>query len=202
MKRLRNKSDGYHTWTEDEIEAFDKRWPLGTQERLAKDMLLFTGQRRGDVRLMGPQHVRAGAVKVRQQKTGAHLDIALHHELTASIEARPTNHLAYITTPAGEPYTAAGFGNWFGDTCRKAGLKDCSAHGLRKAAARRLAEAGCTANEIVAVTGHSTPKEVARYTKAADQKRMAGAAISKIGGTQSEQKLSNPEHRLDNSGSK
>lgn len=202
VKPLKNKTDGFHTWTEEEIEAFDKRWPLGTQERLAKDLLLYTGQRRSDVRLMGPQHIRGGVVSVRQQKTGAYLEIAVHPALDASLNARPTNHLAYITTPAGEPYTEAGFGNWFGEAARKAGLKNCSAHGLRKAAARRLAEAGCTANEIAAVTGHTTLKEVARYTRAADQRRLAGAAIRKIGGTQGEQNLSNPENRLDKAGVK
>lgn len=202
VKPLKNKTDGFHTWTEDEIEAFDNRWPLGTPERLAKDLLLYTGQRRSDVRLMGPQHVRGGVVSVRQQKTGAYLEIALHAALKASIEARDRNHLAFITTPGGEPYTEAGFGNWFGDCARKAGLTSCSAHGLRKAAARRLAEAGCTANEIAAVTGHTTLKEVARYTRAADQRTLARAAIGKIGGTQSEQKPSNLENRLDKNGVK
>lgn len=202
VRPLKNRTDGFHTWTEEEIARFDERWPLGTLERLAKDLLLYTGQRRGDVRLMGPQHIRAGLVRVRQQKTGAELEIALHDALRGSIDARPTKHLAFITTAAGEPYSEAGFGNWFGDAARKAGLKSCSAHGLRKAAARRLAEAGCTTKEIAAVTGHKTLKEVERYTIAADQKRLAQAAIAKIGGTQSEQNLSNLENRLDKTGGK
>jgi hypothetical protein len=45
-----------------------------------------------------------------------------------------------------------------------------SAHGLRKATCRRLAEAGCSANEIAAISGHTSLREVERYTKAADQK--------------------------------
>jgi len=56
----------------------------------------------------------------------------------------------------------------------------CSAHGLRKAAAARLAEAGATELEIRAVTGHQTSHEVNRYTKAANQKRMAEAGMSKL----------------------
>jgi integrase len=63
-----------------------------------------------------------------------------------------------------------------------AGLPErCVAHGLRKAAARRLAEAGCSANEIAAVTGHASLEEVTRYTKAADQKRLARSAIRRLG---------------------
>jgi integrase len=55
-----------------------------------------------------------------------------------------------------------------------------SAHGLRKAMCRRLAEAGCSANQIAAISGHATLREVGRYTKAADQRRMAKAAMSAI----------------------
>lgn len=201
VKPLRYRTDGIHTWTEDEIAAFDLRWPLGTPERLAKDLLLYTAQRSSDVREMGLQHVKNGVVKVRQQKTGAWLEIPLHTALRASLAARPSNQLTFIQTQFGKPYTAAGFGNWFSDAARKAGLPTgVSAHGLRKAAARRLAEAGCTASEIAAVTGHTTLKEVSRYTRAADQASMASSAIAKIGGTQREQKLSNPENGLDKTG--
>src|SRR5207247_11179099 len=64
------------------------------------------------------------------------------------------------------------------DRCNEAGLPHCSAHGLRKAAARVLAEAGCTAHEIGAITGHSSLAELVRYTKAADQRRLAEAAMA------------------------
>ena len=67
-------------------------------------------------------------------------------------------------------------------------LSHCCPHGLRKAAARRLAEAGCSTHQIRAITGHATLKEVERYTKAADQKRLAEQAIEKLKGTQTEQK--------------
>lgn len=192
VKPLRYKTDGFHTWTEDEISTFDARWPLGTQERLAKDLLLYTAQRSSDVRVMGAQHVKAGVVKVRQQKTGTTLEIRLHTALRASLDARQVHQLTFITTPTGEPYTAAGFGNWFSDAARKAGLPvGVSAHGLRKAAARRLAEAGCTASEIAAITGHRTLKEVSRYTQAADQRTLANAAMKKVGGTEDEHNVSN-----------
>ena len=60
-------------------------------------------------------------------------------------------------------------------------MPNCSAHGLRKAAARRLAEAGCTAHEIGAITGHISLSELVRYTRAADQRRLAEAALAKTG---------------------
>lgn len=74
----------------------------------------------------------------------------------------------------------AGFGNWFRDACDDAGLKNRSAHGLRKAAARRLAEAACTTKQIAAITGHKTLSEVERYTASADQERMAREAIIRL----------------------
>lgn len=199
IRRLKDATDGWHTWTEDEISQFDARWPLGTKERLAKDLLLFTAQRSGDVRRMGLQHVRCGYVSVRQEKTTSFLEIKLHPMLRASIEAYPAAHLTFLTTQYGEPFTPGGFGNWFRDAVRAAGLPfGVSAHGLRKAAARRLAEAGATAHQIMAVTGHKTLKEVERYTKAAAQRGLAEQAIDLITGTEPEQILSNLQAELDN----
>jgi integrase len=84
-----------------------------------------------------------------------------------------------VTTRRGGPFQGAAFSRWFREQCDAAGLPHCSAHGLRKAAARRLAEAGCTAHEIGAITGHASLTELVRYTKAADQRRLAEAAMTK-----------------------
>ena len=85
-----------------------------------------------------------------------------------------------LVTRFGKPYTAPGFGNWFRELCDEAGCFDISAHGGRKATARRLAEMGCSANQIASITGHATLTEVQRYTKAADRKRMAREAMAKL----------------------
>ena len=107
--------------------------------------------------------------------------IPVHPELAVVLEATPSDHLTFLTTAKGKPFSAAGFTNWFRDMCNEAGLpKGTSAHGLRKAACRRLAEAGCSANVIAAISGHATLREVQRYTAAADQARMARAAIDKM----------------------
>lgn len=198
VKPLRYKSDGFHSWTDDEIARFQARWPVGTRERLAFDLLLYTGQRSGDVRRMGRQHVQGDQITVRQEKTGAELEVPILPALARSITAAPPGGLTFILTQQGAPFTAKGFGNWFSAAAQAAGLaKGCSAHGLRKAAARRLAEAGCSAHEIMAITGHRTLKEVDRYTRAAAQRGLAGSAMAKVAGTDGEQKLSNPSHGLD-----
>jgi integrase len=94
--------------------------------------------------------------------------------------ATPTEHLTFLVTEFGKPFTAAGFGNWFRERCNEAGLPHCSAHGLRKAACRRLAEAGCSAKQIAAISGHQTLREVERYTRAADQKKLASQALAQM----------------------
>jgi len=135
---------------------------------------------------MGRQHVRDGAMSVRQQKTGRSLEIPVHPALQAILEATPSNHLTFLTTQAGKPFSPAGFTNWFRDMCNEAGLpRGTSAHGLRKAACRRLAEAGCSANLIAAVSGHRSLREVQRYTEAVDQARMARSAMEKVTRTSS-----------------
>ena len=141
---------------------------IGSRARLAFALLLYTGQRRSDVVRMGRQHIRDEALQVRQLKTGAELSVPVHPALAAIIAETGANNLTFLVTDQGKPYSAAGFGNWFRDQCRAVGLHGCSAHGLRKAAARRLAEAGCTAHEIAAITGHASLREIARYTKAVD----------------------------------
>jgi integrase len=180
VRGIKNRTDGFHTWTEEEIAAFEARHPIGSKARLALALLLYTAQRRSDVVRMGRQHIRDGIVHVRQQKTGTMLAIPLHPTLATIIEATPSDHLTFLTTSFGKPFSSNGFGNWFRDRCNEAGLLQCSAHGLRKAACRRLAEAGCSANVIAAISGHSTLTEVARHTKAADQKRMAREGMAAI----------------------
>lgn len=181
VRPVKNKTEGHHTWTEAEIATYEAKWPLGTRERLAFDLLLYTAQRSGDVRQMGRQHILDGHVVVRQEKTGQPLEIPIHPRLSESIKAFHSGQLIFIATQHGDPYTARGFGNWFTDSAIAAGLeKGRTAHGLRKSAARRLAEAGCTSHQIAAITGHKTLKEVERYTRAAAQKALAGAAMERV----------------------
>jgi integrase len=129
---------------------------------------------------MGRQHIRDGMLHIKQTKTGTELVIPVLPELDIVIAASRNDHLTFLTTKFGQPFTAAGFGNWFREQCDVAGLNHCSAHGLRKAAARRLAEAGCTEHEIGAITGHASLREIERYTKAVDQERLAVSAMKKV----------------------
>jgi len=182
VRAVRIESDGFHSWSEPEIEQFERHHPMGSRARLAFALLLFTGQRRSDVVRIGRQHITEGVLLVRQLKTGRAVWIPVHEKLAAIIAETPANNLTFLVTEQGKPYTAGGFGNWFRDQCRAAALHGCSAHGLRKAAARRLAEAGCSAHEISAITGHASLREVERYTEAVDRRKLAASAMAKIKG--------------------
>lgn len=180
VRAIRVNSEGFHSWTDAEIAQFENRHPVGSRARLAFALLLYTGQRRSDVVRVGYQHVRNGVLTVRQEKTGAKLSIPLHPTLQSILAGTAADNMTFLTTQFGKPFTSNGFGNWFRDQCNAAGLPQCSAHGLRKAAARRLAEAGCTAHEIASITGHASLKQVAHYTRAVDQGRLASAAMEKV----------------------
>jgi len=197
VKRYRSKGDGFHTWSEAEVAQFQARHPIGSKPRLALALLLYTLQRRGDAVRSGWQHVKGDAIAVRQEKTDMPLMLPLHPELKQALASVPRTNLTFLMTERGAPFTPAGFGNWFRDRCNEAGLPQCSAHGLRKAGATRLANAGCSTDQIKAMTGHKSLSEVARYTRAADQARLARQAMNIQIGAEHEQALSNPPTRLD-----
>lgn len=101
--------------------------------------------------------------------------------LRESLAASKLGHLVLLTTQKGQPYSEKGFGNWIKKAAVRAGLPHCSAHGLRKGASRRLAEAGCSGHEIMSITGHQSLKEVERYTRAANRRGLADGAMKRVG---------------------
>jgi integrase len=173
------KTGEWRSWTDEECLAFEGRWPSGTMERRAYILALFTGQRRGDLVAMTQADRKDGAIRVVQQKTGEALWIPEAGALTAELAS--VRHMSLLTTSRGKAFDAIYFGAWFADAIDAAGLpNECVLHGLRKTAARRLADADCTDAQIMAITGHRTSSMVRHYTKDADQKRLASAAIVKL----------------------
>lgn len=186
--------DGFRAWTEDDVAQFEAHWPIGTKPRLALALLLYTGQRRSDVVLLGKQHVRDGWLHFTQVKNHTRkpvrLQIPVSDELQDILDATPQGDLAFLVNEWGRPFTGDGFGNSFRTWARAAGLMNCSPHGLRKLASSRFAEAGATAHEIAAVTGHGTLKETERYTRAAAQRVMAGSAFRRLTPSSTDEKKS------------
>ena len=184
VERLKSKNpDGIHAWTLAEVERFEATHEVGTRARLALALLLYTAQRRGDVIRLGRQHInRQGKLDFRQEKTNKQMKLPILDVLQQIIDASPTGDLTYLVSPHGKAYSAGGFSNWFRRRCIEAGLPHCSAHGLRKARASRLAELGYSTHEIMAWTGHESLQVVEGYTKAADQERLAERVRERIEG--------------------
>lgn len=186
--RVRYKTKGFTPWTEEDIAAYQARWPTGTRERLALALLLYTGVRRSDVVKIGRQHIRDGfmfIVQMKNGKPGRPIKLPIHPELQREIDAAPLG-MTFLLTQYGEPFTRAGFSQWLRERAELAGLEGRTPHGLRKATGRRLAEAGCSEKEIAAFLGHGSPATAAVYTRDAEQGRMADSAMGKL------RRVSNP----------
>jgi integrase len=187
------KSKGHHTWTDDEIERYRAYWPVGTQQRLVMEFALETTSRRGEVVRLGPQHVKKGHIHIERTHGSKDVDIPITPELQAACDAMPKAHLTYIVTAYGKPRSKFGLGNNFAKWATEAGLPArCRLHGLKKGGMRRLAEAGNTTHELMAISGHKTLTEVQRYTDDADRKRLAESGMAKRQGQTVNAALSNP----------
>jgi integrase len=174
-----HKAVGFYRWKEEDIAKFRKRWELGTKPRLALELMLWTGTRRGDARLLPPP--RNGRFVGNAGKTGKEFNLPVAPPLAKAIEAMPAVGLTtLLVTEYGKPFSAAGFGNWFKDQCRKAGLPQCTAHGLRKALTRRGAEAAVTQQGLKALGQWSDDREVATYVAGVNQTRLAETALDAI----------------------
>ncbi|MBI0475020.1 integrase [Sphingomonas sp. MA1305] len=189
------RTRGFHTWTEDEIARYRARHPLGTAARLAMELMLWTDQRKVDSIHLGRQHIQDGRFRITQSKTGKTLWIAIAPQLLEAIVAMPPNPtaLTFLLTEHGRPYSTKGFGNRMRDWCDEAGLPLCTAHGLRKATMRRMAELDMGNQTMKSMSGHTNDDEVALYTREANQKRMADAAVAAL----SRWEVSNLDPRLD-----
>jgi integrase len=181
VKYLRGRQGGHHSWSVEEVEQYESRHPVGTTARLALALLLYTGQRRSDVVLFGKQHVRNGWLRFTQPKNRNRkpitLDLPVLPALQAIIAASRTSDLTFLVTEHSQPFTANGFGNKMRQWCDEAGLPECTAHGLRKAGAAIAAENGATVHQLMSIFGWLTLKEAERYTRAAEQKRLAAGAM-------------------------
>ena len=176
----KNRLTGYHTWTEDEIAQYKRSHPIGTKARLALEIILWTGQRRGDARLFGPKHIVRGKINFQASKNGADLWLPIAGDLRKAIDAMPSvGFRTYLVNAFGETFTKDGFGNKMREWCDKAGLPHCTAHGLRKAIARRMAVSQATQRGIKAVGGWKGDAEVAIYTEAAEQEALADEALGR-----------------------
>lgn len=197
MRSKTPKSDGHIPWHQNQIAQYREYWAIGTMERLAFELIFWTGARISDAIRLGERNVdEDGWLSFVQQKTGGGVDIPFDRDLPdfaecyaddlamlrQAINARNERHLTFLHTQAGASRSPKSASQWFAAKAREAGIKGRTAHGLRKSRAIALAEAQGTAPQIGAWTGHESLKEIERYIKKFDKRR----ALTK---TETEQKV-------------
>jgi site-specific recombinase XerD len=190
---LKGSPTGFHTWTTAEVRAFEQRHAIGTRARLALALLLYTGVRRSDVVKLGRHMEQNGslhfvetkganshALSRKKQASPKHRVIPVLPELRAVIDATPSGQSVYLVSAIGRPFKETSFGNWFRDRCNEAGLKHCSAHGLRKAGAKIAAENGATSHQLMALYGWEKLEQAELYTRQANKTLLAAGAMHLI----------------------
>jgi integrase len=176
------KGGKHRAWTQDELDIYEARWPLGTRERLAYATYLYTDQRGGDVVRMRRSDVAKGAIPVIQEKTDAVVGLPIHPELLAAIKACPSNGLTILGDRRhGRPIKRAALTELVTKARALAGLPpDCKPHGLHKSMLVRMSYNGASTKEMQAISGHRTTKEIERYSDDANRQVLAFGAVSKM----------------------
>ena len=179
VRGIAAKTEGYHVWTDQEIARFEAHWPVGTRERLALAILLFTGLRRGDAANLGWRNIHAGIISIRTGKTNQPVVIPLLPELQSVLANSPLGRRTFIANLDGSPMRGETFSHWFRLACNAA---ECpgSAHGLRKAGATRMANAGATEAELEACFGWRGGQMASLYTRNANRVKLARGAMGKL----------------------
>jgi integrase len=180
IKAPKTKANNWHTWTDEQIAKFESAHPIGSEARLAEALHLYTGLRASDVVKLGRQYVRDGIIRIVAQKNREPVVIPIHPALQRVLDAVPLNNMTFLVNAKGGPITSDYNKRWR-RWCDEAGLpKQCVPHGLRYAAITRLAEVGCSARQIMAITGHRTLSQVQKYSDKADRELLARQAMAAL----------------------
>jgi integrase len=180
------KTGGFRPWSEEDVAAYRAFYAVGTTQRLAMELMLNLGIRVSDAAQVGPRDIKAGVlVDYRPQKGratgGLAINVPVHADLQTAIAAASVRGVkTFLVSDRGEPFKADRLSERVRDWCDAAGLPQCTAHGLRKLCLTRLAEAGCSVFEIMAISGHKNLKEVQTYVDAANRKKLAVTAMDKL----------------------
>jgi integrase len=184
IKRRRvAKSDGHTPLSEDDVARVRARWPLDTPERLAFELVHWTGARISEAATLTEGMIgKDGWLTYRQGKTRNVVSVPIYApapawavpdgQLAAALAARKERHMALMVTAYGKPRSVKGASQWFAAILRAAGIEGKSAHGLRKYRAILMAENGATPDQRMAWLGHESITEADNYSRAADRRRL------------------------------
>lgn len=171
-------AESYAAWTEEQMAAFEASSPppaVMTAYMIAR----YAGARRGDLVKLRRSDYDGSSLRIPGSKTETPVTVPVHPRLKTYLDSLP-GALTLVAGPKGKPLQAGTLSKRAAKALKAAGLKGLSLHGLRHTAGRALAEAGCSPHEIAAVLGHKTLQMVQHYTRQAQQKVLAKAAIVKL----------------------
>lgn len=196
VKLPKAKSKPHRAWTAEDVARFRERWPIGTQQRLALELLYWTGARRADLVQLGPRNVWSGRMIWDQSKTGSQANVGIPPELAQAL-ASAGDCETFLQTRDGSARTVKGFGEWFARACKAAGVS-ARAHGMRHTIGTEAAEEGMSAHQIGALLGHDGPTEAQTYTQQTNRRRMADDAMDAL----KRARLETPPAKSGNTGKK
>jgi len=183
---------GHWTWTADQVQQFFDYWPPGTAPHLCMSLMFYLGVRISDAQKLGPRNevddrmVFTTQKRVGKQRQGVDMNLPISAPLRDAIEAaREANIVSlnnYVLTRFGKPFTQKSISHWFSERASMAGLpRECTAHGVRKALAKILADNGATSSELKATFGWTTSKLADLYTEQASKKDLATSGLERLG---------------------
>ncbi|MGA7454553.1 MAG: tyrosine-type recombinase/integrase [Rhodoplanes sp.] len=194
VRRPALRKGGWAPWTDDEMAAFERAYPVGTRERVAYDIARFTGLRRSDIVRLGRPHIRDGVIRITTKKGGVRVTQKMHPTLAAHLAATQTGDLTFVVGPDGAPMRENAFSKFFQRACRRIGIKK-SVHGIRKSAAENAAENGATDSELMAAFGWRDHRMPAHYTLEADRERLGLAASERLIVNDDRTSIPSPSHK-------
>jgi integrase len=179
IARLHRREWSHEPWPEEVIAKFEAEAQPKLIAQLALALLLYTAQRGSDVVRMKWSDYDGTYIAVRQLKTGTPLWIRCHKKLKAILDNTRRQSEFILTSRYGSGYTAGGLRDMIAASTARIGATGYTAHGLRCNAAIALAEANCTDQQIMAVTGHKTYRQAQSYLAKVNQKKLSDQAVGK-----------------------
>ena len=185
IKKRAVKTAGYAPWDADDMARYRAKWPIGTRQRAALELLAWTGARVSDAHRLTRGHIGAdGLLTFRQQKTGGMAYVPWTCSMPGWAKAWEAERemvraavmacagFTLLETAQGKGRTVKGLSNLISDAAAAAKITGKSAHGLRKYRLSAIAEAGGSAHAIMSWGGHASLSEAEHYTRAASRRAL------------------------------
>jgi integrase len=174
---------GWRAWTNDEMEKFEARWPIGSGARTAYAIALWLGNRRSDVARLewGWFDWRQNTVTLVTKKGEKDLVLPITPMLREALSTLPREKDHVLLNGYGNPFSEKSLTGMMAHWTHLAGMtKGCTMHGLRKTLGTMLAESGATTRQLMDTLGHDDIAHAELYSRAAEQKRLARDGMNKV----------------------